>query len=202
MTMLQTVFWRFDLREISVATMILFAVIDIVGSIPMILKIKQKVGIVQPFKASLVAMGIMVAFLFIGESILSIIGIRASDFAVAGSIILFIMAIEMVLGIEIFKHKDENSGKIASIVPIAFPLIAGAGTMTSIISLRAEFAQINILVAILINMLMVYIVLKSTARIERILGPGGIAVLEKVFGIILLAIAIKLFSSNVTELFH
>jgi len=200
--MLQTVFWRFDLREISVATMILFAVIDIVGSIPMILKIKQKVGIVQPFKASLVAMGIMVAFLFIGESILSIIGIRASDFAVAGSIILFIMAIEMVLGIEIFKHKDENSGKIASIVPIAFPLIAGAGTMTSIISLRAEFAQINILVAILINMLMVYIVLKSTARIERILGPGGIAVLEKVFGIILLAIAIKLFSSNVTELFH
>jgi len=200
--MLQTVFWRFDLREISVATMILFAVIDIVGSIPMILKIKQKVGIVQPFKASLVAMGIMVAFLFIGESILSIIGIRASDFAVAGSIILFIMAIEMVLGIEIFKHKDENSGKIASIVPIAFPLIAGAGTMTSIISLRAEFAQINILVAILINMLMVYIVLKSTARIERILGPGGIAVLERVFGIILLAIAIKLFSSNVTELFH
>lgn len=200
--MLQTIFWHFDIREISVATMILFAVIDIIGSMPMIIKIKQKVGIVQPFKASMVAMGIMIAFLFIGESILSIIGIGTNEFAVAGSFILFLMAIEMVLGIEIFKHKDDSSAKVASVVPIAFPLIAGAGTMTSIISLRAEFAQINILIAILINMLMVYVVLKSTARIEKILGPGGIAILEKVFGIILLAIAIKLFSSNITELFH
>ena len=200
--MLQTVFWNFDVKEISVATMVLFAVIDIIGSIPLIIKIKQKVGVVHPFKASMVAMGIMVAFLFIGESILSIIGIGTSEFAVAGSFVLFFMALEMVLGIEIFKHKEEDSGKIASVVPIAFPLIAGAGTMTSIISLRAEFAQINILVAILLNMLMVYVVLKSTARIERILGPGGIAVLEKAFGIILLAISIKLFSSNVTELFN
>lgn len=200
--MLQTIFWHFDIREISVATMILFAVIDIIGSMPMIIKIKQKVGIVQPFKASMVAMGIMIAFLFIGESILSIIGIGTNEFAVAGSFILFLMAIEMVLGIEIFKHKDDSSAKVASVVPIAFPLIAGAGTMTSIISLRAEFAQINILIAILINMLMVYVVLKSTTKIEKILGPGGIAILEKVFGIILLAIAIKLFSSNITELFH
>ncbi len=196
--MFGSVFNQFDLKEIGVATMVLFAVIDVVGSIPLIIKIKKQAGEIHPLRATAVATGIMVAFLLVGESILGIIGIGTNEFAVAGSFVLFFMALEMVLGIEIFKHKQEgSSGKVASVVPLAFPLIAGAGTMTSIISLRAEFHQINILMAILINLAVVFIVLKVTARIEKFLGAGGIAVLEKVFGIILLAIAIKLFSSNI-----
>ncbi len=194
----------FDLKEVGVASMVLFAVIDIVGSIPIIIKIKKNAGEISPIKASIVAFSIMVAFLFLGESLLGVIGIGTNEFAVAGSFVLFFMALEMVLGVEIFKHNDpggKKKAKVASVVPLAFPLIAGAGTMTSIISLRAEFHQLNILIAILINMLLVYIVLIMTKRIERILGEAGIAVLEKVFGIILLAIAIKLFSSNVKELF-
>jgi multiple antibiotic resistance protein len=194
----------FDLKEIGVASMVLFAVIDIVGSIPIIIKIKKNAGEISPIKASIVAFSIMVSFLFLGESLLGVIGIGTNEFAVAGSFVLFFMALEMVLGVEIFKHNDpggKKKAKVASVVPLAFPLIAGAGTMTSIISLRAEFHQLNILISILINMLLVYIVLIMTKRIERLLGEAGIAVLEKVFGIILLAIAIKLFSSNVKELF-
>ncbi|MCT4582200.1 MAG: MarC family protein [Flavobacteriales bacterium] len=195
----------FSTKEIGVASMVLFAVIDIVGSIPIIIKIKKNAGEISPLKASLVAFSIMVAFLFLGESLLGVIGIGTNEFAVAGSFVLFFMALEMVLGVELFKHTTPNGNKkskVASIVPLAFPLIAGAGTMTSIISLRAEFHQLNIFLAILINMILVYIVLIMTKRIERVLGEGGIAVLEKVFGIILLAIAIKLFSSNAKVLFQ
>jgi multiple antibiotic resistance protein len=184
----------FDLKEIVTATMILFAVIDIIGSVPIILDLKQKVGHVQSEKASIVALIIMIVFLFVGESILSLIGIDVSSFAIAGAFIIFFLALEMILGIRLYK---DDAPETASIVPIAFPLIAGAGTMTALLSLRAEYAVQNIIVAIVVNMILVYIVLKSSARIEKILGKGGIAVLRKVFGVILLAIAVKLFRSNI-----
>lgn len=185
---------NFDIKEIGTATMILFAVIDIVGSVPIILDLRQKVGKIQSEKASLVALLIMIVFLFVGESILGLIGIDVSSFAIAGSFILFFLAIEMILGIRLYKDDEPNT---ASIVPIAFPLIAGAGTMTSLLSLRAEYAVENIIVAIVVNILLVYIVLKLSGKIEKILGKGGIAILRKVFGVILLAIAVKLFKTNI-----
>tara|TARA_R110001592_G_scaffold102362_3_gene289091 strand:- start:2727 stop:3302 length:576 start_codon:yes stop_codon:yes gene_type:complete len=183
-----------DFKEIATASMILFAVIDIVGSVPIIIDLRQKVGHIQSEKASIVSLIIMVAFLFVGESILNLIGIDVSSFAIAGSFILFFLALEMILGIRLYKDDDP---KTASIVPIAFPLIAGAGTMTALLSLRAEYAVQNIIVAIFFNMIVVYTVLKLSSKIEKILGSGGIAVLRKVFGVILLAIAVKLFRTNV-----
>ncbi len=188
-----------DYTEILQSTMILFAVVDIVGSIPIIMDIKSKAGDIHPLRATLVALGIMLAFLFIGEGIITFLGVDINSFAVAGSFVLFFLALEMVLGVEFFKH-DAATMKTATIVPVAFPIIAGAGSMTSIISLRAEFDQVNIMIAILLNMLMVFIVLKFLGRIERMLGDGGIAILRKVFGIILLAIAVKLFTSNIQYL--
>ena len=188
-----------DLAQLLKSTMVLFAVIDIVGSIPVLMDVKRKSGDIHPGRASLVALGIMLAFLFIGEGIITFLGVDVNSFAVAGSFVLFFMALEMILGIELFKT-DPTSMKTATIVPVAFPLIAGAGSMTSILSLRAEFAQLNIMIAIIINMAIVFIVLKNLGRLERILGEGGIAVLRKVFGIILLAIAVKLFASNVKDL--
>ena len=187
--------------ELLKSTMVMFAVIDIVGSIPFLLDIKKKAGDIHAEKASLVALGIMLAFLFLGEVVINFLGIDVNSFAVAGSIVMFFMALEMILGITLFKQSAESM-KTATIVPVAFPLIAGAGSMTSIISLRAEFAAINIAIAILVNMALVYLVLRLTGRIERALGEGGIAVLQKVFGIILLAIAVKLFSANAAQLFH
>jgi multiple antibiotic resistance protein len=142
----------------------------------------------------------MVSFLIVGESILKLFGVEVEAFAVAGAFILFAMSLEMILGVTMFK--DEVTGKTASVVPLAFPIIAGAGTMTSIVSLRAEYAQLNIAIAILINIIIVYITLRLTRRIENLLGEGGIAILKKVFGIILLAIAVKLFTSNVKALFQ
>lgn len=186
----------FNFKEIASATMVLFAVIDIVGSVPVIIDLRQKTGHIQSGKASIVSLVIMIVFLFVGESILNLIGIDVSSFAIAGSFIIFFLALEMILGIRLYKE-DENSVKTASIVPIAFPLIAGAGTMTSLLALRAEYAVQNIVIAIVINVILVYVVLKSSIFIERILGKGGIAVLRKVFGIILLAIAVKLFKSNI-----
>ncbi len=194
-------FAAFDWVELGITTMVLFAIIDIVGSIPVIIKIKKEAGDINPLRASMIAFGIMIAFLLGGEKVLSFMGVDPRAFAVAGSFILFALALEMSLGIQINKKKEEISPKIATVVPIAFPLIAGAGTMTSLISLRAEYAMINIILAVTINMIVVFIVLKLTKNIENILGKGGIAILEKIFGIILLAIAIKLFSSNVKELF-
>jgi multiple antibiotic resistance protein len=192
-------FSAFNWSELFKATMVLFAVVDIVGSIPIIIKLKEEVGEIHALRTSVVALVIMIAFLFLGESILNLFHVDVKSFAVAGAMILFFMSMEMILGIRIFR--DEVSGKTASIVPLAFPIIAGAGSMTSIISLRAEYQEINIVAAIIINIALVYIVLKLTRRLEIILGPGGIAILKKVFGIILLAIAIKLFTSNVKELF-
>lgn len=188
----------FNLKEIVTCTMVLFAVIDIVGSIPIVIGLRQKVGHIQSEKASLVAGLIMIGFLFLGEQILSLIGIDVNSFAVAGALIIFFLALEMILGIQLYK--DESS-ETASIVPIAFPIIAGAGTLTSILSLRAEYNLPNLIVAIIINIIIVYIVLKSSKRIERVLGPSGIGVIRKIFGIILMAIAVKLFAGNVQQLF-
>lgn len=179
--------------------MVLFAVVDIVGSIPIIIKLKEQAGEIHALRASVVSLVIMVLFLILGESILGLFGVEVEAFAVAGSLILFAMSLEMIMGLHLFR--DEVSGKTASVVPLAFPIIAGAGSMTSIISLRAEYSQINILIAIFINILIVFLVLKLTKVIEKLLGEGGIAILKKVFGIILLAIAIKLFTTNVKVLF-
>lgn len=185
-----------NFKEIATASMILFAVIDIVGSVPIIIDLRKKVGHIQSEKASIVAAVIMIVFLFLGEEILNLIGISVESFAIAGSFILFFLALEMILGITLYK---DDAPETASIVPLAFPLIAGAGTMTSLLSLRAEFEVQNIIVAILVNIIFVYIVLKSSKRIERALGKQGISVIRKVFGVILLAIAVKLFTTNTKD---
>jgi multiple antibiotic resistance protein len=188
----------FDWREMFTVSMVLFAVIDIVGSVPIIVALRSRLGHIESEKASIVALIIMVAFLFVGEEILKLIGIDANSFAVAGSFVLFFLAVEMILGINL--HKEENPST-ASIVPIAFPIIAGAGTMTTLLSLRAEYEKINIIVAIMLNVAVVYAVLKSSAKIERVLGVNGLGIIRKVFGVVLLAIAVKLFAANVKELF-
>tara|TARA_B110000046_G_scaffold162760_1_gene177256 strand:- start:1879 stop:2454 length:576 start_codon:yes stop_codon:yes gene_type:complete len=187
----------FIIKEILTASMVLFAVIDIVGSIPIIISLREKAGHIQSEKASIVSALIMIAFLFIGEQILSLIGLDVNSFSVAGSLIILFMALEMILGITLFK---EEPPEVASVVPLAFPIIAGAGTMTSLLSLRAEYEMINIIVAIVINILIVYIILKTSGRLQKILGKTGISIIRKVFGIILLAIAVKLFATNVGKM--
>lgn len=189
--------FHFNFREIATASMVLFAVIDILGSIPIIIGLRKKVGHIQSEKASIVAACIMVAFLFLGEEILNLIGIDVNSFAVAGAFIIFFLAIEMILGITLYRDDEPES---ASIVPIAFPLIAGAGTLTSILSLRAEYYVENIIVAIIVNVIFVYLVLKSSVKLEKILGKNGVNVIRKVFGVILMAIAVKLFAANINEL--
>jgi multiple antibiotic resistance protein len=187
----------FDFKELVTASLVLFAVIDIVGSIPLIINLRLKVGHIQSEKASLVAAVIMIGFLFLGEEILNLIGIDINSFAVAGSFVILFLALEMILGITLYK---DDIPETASIVPLAFPMIAGAGTMTSLLSLRAEYHVLNIILAILINIVFVYIVLKSSKHIERFLGVSGINIIRKVFGIVLLAIAVKLFTSNIGQL--
>jgi multiple antibiotic resistance protein len=189
---------EFDWRELFTVSMVLFAVIDIVGSVPIIVDLRTKLGHIESEKASIVALIIMVAFLFVGEEILKLIGIDANSFAVAGSFVLFFLAVEMILGIRLYK---EDNPSTASIVPIAFPIIAGAGTMTTLLSLRAEYEKINIIIAIVINVIVVYAVLKSSAKIEKVLGANGLGIIRKVFGVVLLAIAVKLFAANVKQLF-
>lgn len=187
-----------DLKEILTVGMVLFAVIDIVGTIPIIVDLRSKVGHIESEKASVVAGIIMIAFLFVGEEILKFMGVDVKSFAVAGSFVLFFLALEMILGITLYKDEEPST---ASIVPIAFPLIAGAGTMTTLLSLRAEYQTINIVIAVLINIIIVYAVLKSSSKIEKALGKNGLGVIRKVFGVILLAIAVKLFAANVKGLF-
>lgn len=191
---------EFTWSDFFAATMVLFAVIDVVGSIPVIVDVKRKAGHINSLRATVVSAIIMLAFLFLGEKLITFLGIDVNSFAVAGSLVLFFLALEMVLGVEFFKH-DPKAVKAASIVPIAFPIIAGAGSMTTIISLRAEYSQLVMILAIFANMIVVYFVLRSIYKIEKILGDTGIAILRKAFGIILLAIAVKLFSANVTQLF-
>jgi len=183
----------FNLMEAFSAFMVLFAVIDITGSIPIIVDLKNRSGKIEAGKATLVALGIMLAFLVLGEKLLGVFGVDVGSFAIAGSIVLFLMGLEMVMGLELFKY-DTPAG--ASIVPIAFPLIAGAGTITSLISLKAEYQTINIIIALVLNVALVFVVLKATRFFEKVLGETGIQILRKVFGVILLSIAVKLFLSN------
>ncbi|MGB7396090.1 MAG: MarC family protein [Pricia sp.] len=190
--------FNFDFKQIATATMVLFAVIDILGSIPIIIGLRQKVGHIESEKATIVSAVIMVAFLFVGDEILKLIGIDVYSFAVAGAFVLFFLAIEMILGISLYREDEPES---ASIVPIAFPLVAGAGTLTALLSLRAEYAVENIIVAIIVNTIFVYFVLKTSRRIEKVLGKNGLNVIRKVFGVILLAIAVKLFATNANQLF-
>lgn len=189
-----------DFNQIASAFLVLFAVIDVIGAVPLILAIKEKTGEIKEALATVVTAVIMISFLFLGESILRFMGVDVRSFAVAGSIIMAFIAFEMILGVELFKDDDADTAT-ASIVPLAFPLLAGAGSLTTILSIRAEFDTLNIAIAIVLNMLAIYVVLKSLKLVERLLGPTGIRVIKKVFGIILLAISVKLFSSNAMLLF-
>ena len=184
---------QFDIREIGSATMILFAVIDVLGAIPVLIDLENRIGDIHELKVTLVSGAIMLVFLFLGQSILSLIGLDIRSFALAGAIVIFFLGIEMVLGIKL--AKDETSAA-ASIVPVAFPLIAGTGTLTTLLSIRAEFKIENIIAGILINLVVVYVVIRNIKNLAKLLGPGGIVILRKVFGITLLAIAIKLFTTN------
>jgi len=173
--------------------MVLFAIIDILGSVPIILDIKAKTGEVGAAKASLIALLIFLLFFFVGEPLLGLFGVDISSFAIAGSLVILLLGIEMVLGIELFKHDSPGGG---TVVPIAFPLIAGAGSITTLISLKAEYAPANILIALIANIIIVFLVLRMTSLVEKFLGPAGVHILRKIFGIILLAIAVKLFITN------
>jgi multiple antibiotic resistance protein len=184
-----------DFKQILSVSLILFSVIDILGSIPIIINLRKKVGHIQSGKATIVAGILMIAFLLVGKGILNLFGIGVEDFAIAGALIIFALGAEMILGIELFKP-DPDATASASIVPIAFPLIAGAGTLTTILTLKAEFEQINIAIGILLNLIFVFIVLKSTNWLERKLGKTGVDVLRRIFGIILLSIAVKIFKTN------
>jgi len=191
---------QLDFKEILTAFMVLFAVIDIIGNIPIVIDLRKKVGHIQSEKASLIAGAILILFLFLGQSILKLIGIDVNSFAIAGSFILFFIALEMILGITLYKQDDSNP-MTASVFPLAFPLIAGPGSLTTLLSLRAEFALENIIVAVILNVIVIYIVLKTSARIERFIGQNGINIIRKVFGVILLAIAVKLFTHNIKLIF-
>ncbi|HUM96489.1 MAG TPA: MarC family protein [Chitinophagaceae bacterium] len=194
---------KFDVQEFLTLTFTLFAVIDIVGSIPMLISIKQKMGGLNSWKVTLISGGLMVLFFFLGKPFLDLLGVDVKSFAVAGSIVIFILGLEMILGIEFFKpDKGTPSG---TVVPIAFPLIAGSGTLTTIMSLKATFESANkneymILFAILINLVFIYLVLRSLNLIERVLGKAGLLAVRKFFGVILLAIAVKIFASNASGL--
>jgi len=186
----------FSLKEIFSVTLILFSVIDILGSIPFIIIIRKREGRIQAEKATIISAVLMVVFLYLGQSILQLFGLDIASFAVAGAIVIFIVAMEMILGITLIKDDPDAKGS-GSIVPLAFPLIAGAGTLTTILSLRAVYEEVNILTGIILNLVFVYIVLRSSVWLERVIGKSGFAVLRRVFGVILLAIAVRIFKSNV-----
>lgn len=188
---------KINIKEILSAFIVLFAVIDILGSIPIIINIRNKGNTINALQAALISFTLLMAFLFVGQALLGLFGVDISSFAIAGSFVLFVMSIEMILGVQIFRH-DSPGG--ATIVPIAFPLIAGAGSFTTLLALRAEFATINIIIALTLNIIVVYLVLKLTNKVEKLIGQGGIYVLKKFFGIILLAMAIKLFMSNLANI--
>lgn len=192
---------NFNFKEIFTAFMVLFAVIDIVGNIPIVIDLRKKVGHIQSGKASVIAAFIMIFFLFLGQSLLKLIGIDVNSFAVAGSFILFFIALEMILGITLYKDDGSSQNLTATVFPLAFPLIAGPGSLTTLLSLRAEFELENIIVAVFLNVIVIYIVLKTSSKIERIIGPSGIQIIRKIFGVVLLAIAVKLFAHNIKALF-
>ncbi len=187
-----------DISEIITVTFTLFAVIDVLGSLPIIISIKKKMGDINALQATLVSGGLMLLFFLIGEQMLKFMGLDIQSFAIAGSIVIFILGLEMILGLEFFKH-DSNE-KTSTLVPVAFPLIAGSGTLTTVMSLKAAYEYYNILIAICINLIVIYITLRSVNFLERILGPAGITVIRKFFGVILIAIAVKIFRSNIVVL--
>lgn len=195
------IYMALDLKEISTVTLVLFAIIDVLGSVPVILDIKSKVGHVDAKYATGVSGFIMIIFLFAGKELLKIIGIDVASFSLAGSIVIFLVGLEMTLNRDIFKSGNA-SAKSTSVVPIAFPMIAGAGTLTTLLSLRSEYDVYVILIAILINLAIIYFVIRFIPKIENLIGDTGINILRKVFGVILLSIAIKLFSKNLALLFH
>ncbi|MBA3829585.1 MAG: MarC family protein [Taibaiella sp.] len=188
-------FNKIDFSEIVTISFTLFAVIDVLGSLPVIISLKKKMGDVSATQATLVSGGLMLLFFFVGEQMLNFMGLDIHSFAIAGSIVIFILGLEMVLGVEFFR--SEKDIKTGSVVPIAFPLIAGSGTLTTVMSLKAEYNPYNILIAILINLVFIFLTLRSVNLLERLLGPSGISVVRKFFGVILLAIAVKIFRGNI-----
>lgn len=185
-------------KESITITFTLFAVIDILGSIPVLISLKDKMGgQIQSLQATIASGALMILFLFVGEGFLKLLGVDVQSFAVAGSLVIFIIGFEMILGVDFFKQ--DNNPKSGSMVPIAFPLIAGSGTLTTIMSLKANYHDVNILIGILINLVIVFLVLKSLNWIEKVLGPSGLIVIRKFFGVILLAIAVKIFASNIAS---
>ena len=189
---------KFNFQELTSAFIVLFAVIDIIGSIPIILNLKQNGRNVNAIQATLISFALLIGFFYAGDMILKLFQVDIASFAVAGSVVLFLLALEMILDVEIFKNQGPI--KEATLVPLVFPLLAGAGSFTTLLSLRAEYAALNIVIALVLNMVWVYIVLKSTDKIEQLLGKGGIYLIRKFFGIILLAIAARLFTANITQL--
>ncbi|OEK09472.1 hypothetical protein A8C32_12205 [Flavivirga aquatica] len=189
-----------DPKEIFTAFMVLFAVIDVIGNIPIVIDLRKKAGHIQSEKASIIAGIILIVFLFLGKSILNLIGIDVNSFAVAGAFILFFIALEMILGITLYKQEEHDSMTTA-VFPLAFPLIAGPGSLTTLLSLRAEFRIENIIIAVIMNVIIIFVVLKTSVRIERFIGQNGINIIRKVFGVVLLAIAVKLFVHNIKALF-
>ena len=184
---------KFHPNQILSVTMILFAIIDILGAIPVVIQLRQKAGKIESEKASVAVLILMILFLFVGEELLKIIGLDIQSFAIAGSFVIFFIAMEMILGINFFKEEVSES---VSIVPLAFPLIAGSGTLTTLLSLKSQYATQDIIAGIILNVVFVYIVLRNTSRLEKLFGKAGLTIFRKAFGIILLAIAIKLFRSN------
>jgi multiple antibiotic resistance protein len=183
-----------DPKELLTVTFILFAVIDIVGSVPILISLKEKMGGIRELRATIISGALMILFLFVGKGFLNLLGLDVRSFAVGGSIVIFILGLEMVLGLEFFK--SESNVKAATVVPIAFPLIAGSGTLTTLMSLKANYGETTLLIAILVNLLIVFLVLKSLGAIARLLGPAGLIAVRKFFGVILLAIAVKIFATN------
>lgn len=182
------------LSEIVSVSFALFAVIDVLGSIPLLISLKNKLGYIQANIVTLVSSSLILAFFFFGETLLGVMGLDVSSFAIAGSIVIFILAIEMILGVDF--HKGDNDAKAGSVVPIAFPLIAGSGTLTTVMSMKTIYHQYNVLIGILVNMIIIYMALKSLGKLEKLLGPAGVLVIRKFFGVILLAIAVKMFRTN------
>lgn len=184
-----------NINEIVTISITLFAVIDMLGSIPVLISIKKKMGDISALTATVVSGALMILFFLAGNEILKFMGLDVSSFAIAGSIIIFILGLEMILGMEFFKP-DGGSAKTGSIVPIAFPLIAGSGTLTTILSLKSAYHQYNVLIGILVNLVIIFVIIRSLNAMEKLLGPAGILVIRKFFGVILIAIAVKIFREN------
>ncbi|GAB3426822.1 MarC family protein [Niabella aquatica] len=190
----------FSYKEILTVSFTLFAIIDIIGSVPILISIKNKAGGIRELRVTLIAGALMLLFLFLGGPILNVLGLDVKSFAVAGSIVIFILGLEMVLGVEFFK--SDGDIKASTLVPLAFPLIAGSGTLTTIMSLKANYEVQTILIAIMLNLVVIYIVLKSLNGVSKLLGPSGLIAVRKFFGVILLAISVKIFATNAAGLIH